>query len=445
MRTEVTETPTSNVIPEATKEMAVTIQRAKVAPDIEAALPSITGLSREERSEALQAKLPEDFTPYSDKYFLRTHDILEAEKLNPFVRAQIFVRQGPGAAKGIDEAIAIIDKYTDLRKNGGRVYALEEGATYDSRETLLVIEARIQDIIALETLYLGVISAETTKANDGIDDIDLDQARQRMKEVVDAAGGRPVTYFGARHWRYDRDAAIALAAFEGGATGASTDAGAKMGGLVGQGTIPHALENIYAWKYGRRAAVTEATRAFDRVIDPAVPRIALIDYDNREIEDTLKVARTLGDRLEAIRVDTCGENVAQGALTGPDDPNAEVFRDAGIELPEVDSPQARYWYGRGVTVTGVYALRNALDQNGFGRVKIILTSGFGDVRKVKAFVDAEKVCGVKLFDGLGVGGIYSPCRMATMDIVAVGDSLDTLEPVSKVGRPYRPNPRLQEV
>ena len=74
---------------------------------------------------------------------------------------------------------------------------------------------------------------------------------------------------------------------------------------------------------------------------------------------------------------------------------------------------------------------------------MLLTSGFGDVNKVKAFVAAEKALGIKLFDGLGVGGLYKPCRAATMDIVGVGDSPDSILPLSKKGRSYNPNPSLE--
>lgn len=400
------------------------------------------GLTRAEHIEALKLRLPEQFEPYSDKYFLRTHEILNREGLNPWVRAQIFIRQGPGEVHGVDEAIAIIDKYSELRAHGGRVYALKEGDSYGPKETLMVIEGPMQDIIALETLYLGVLTAETTRFNDGVEDVDFDAVRETMREIVSYADGRPVTYFGARHWRYDRDGAIALAAFEGGASGASTDVGAAMGGKIGQGTIPHALENIFAWKSGRRSAVVESTLAFDRQIAPEVPRIALIDYDNREIDDSIAVARALGGRLQAVRVDTCGENVAQGALLSAFDPNAVSWGKAWVELPPDDAPEARFWYGRGVTVTGVYALRVALDEAGFKDVQIVLTSGFGDPEKVKAFAEAEKRLGVRLFDALGVGGIYRPCRTATMDVVAVGETADELTAISKVGRPYQPNARL---
>lgn len=397
------------------------------------------------RIEGIKQLLPEKFEPYSDKYFLRTHQILNDEGLNPFVRAQIFIRKGPGKVGGVEEAVAMLDRYTDIKKNGGKVFALDEGDSYSPKETLMVIEARIQDIIALETLYLGALSAETTRVNDGVETVDVVRAEDRMRRIVELADGRPVMYFGARHWTYREDAAIAAAAFRGGASSCSTDNGAAAFGQVGQGTIPHALENIYAYTCGKSNAVVEATKAFDRVIDPSVPRIALIDYNNKELDDSIAVAEALGEKLFAVRVDTCGENVAQGALISDRCEEAESWKKAGIQLPSSEDPQSKYWYGTGVTVTGVYALRKALDQYGFSDVKIVLTSGFGDAKKVEAFLAAEKQLNVRLFDALGVGGIYEPCRMATMDIVAVGESLDTLTPLSKVGRPYRENSRLKRV
>jgi nicotinate phosphoribosyltransferase len=405
--------------------------------------PSTPPLS--ERLEALKQSLPERFEPFSDKYFLRTHEVLQKEGINPFVRAQVFIRKGPGEVAGIEESIAMLEKFTELKEHGGKVYALPERAQYGPKETLMVIEGPIQYIIALETLYLGALSAATTRLNDHVSSVDTKAAEEHMRKVVDLAAGRPVSYFGARHWSYLEDPAIAYAAYKGGATSCSTDAGAATFGQVGQGTIPHALENIYAWKHGKENAVVEATLAFDRVIDPAVPRIALIDYNNHELDDSVAVADALREKLYAVRVDTCGENVAQGALISSRCEEADAWRAQGIALPAENAPEARFWYGTGVTVTGVYALRRALDQFGHKDVKIILTSGFGDPTKVQAFVDAEKTLGVKLFDALGVGGIYKPCRMATMDVVAVGETEETMTPISKVGRPYNPNPRLERV
>lgn len=384
---------------------------------------------------------PADHRPYTDVYFLRSNQILKAENLNPFVRAQVFLRNGPGEIHGTDLAVDILRSYSALAENGGRVFAKRDGERYQPLESVMVLEGRVQDLIEFETMYLGVLAAETTKFNDGIEEVNLPQVMHNARAICDAIGDRPLTYFGARHWRYNEDAAITFAAHQGGAVGSSTDIGAATFGKSGSGTIPHALENIYAWKYGKDRAVVEATKAFDRVIDSDVPRIVLNDYNNKEIDDAIATARALDGRLSAIRVDTCGENVAQGAAASLEElPSSSPLRTAALKVSET---ARAYWFGHGVTVSGVHALRCALDAAGYSDVKIILTSGFGKLEKVRAFVEAEKVLGMHLFDGLGVGGLYKS-RTTTMDIVAVAAQLQDLDrsPLSKVGRIYRPNPRL---
>lgn len=409
-----------------------------------ALLETTIDLERQERIKILKQNLPENHSPYTDKYFLRTNDILKSDQFNPTVLAQVFIRKGPGDAKGVDEAIAIIDKYGEITKNGGSIYAVEEGSKFDSKDTLILIEAKVQDIVELETMYLGVISKETTTQNDGTLSVDLEAAESKMARVVEAAKGKPVMYFGARHWHYNEDKAISAAAFAGGAVSCSTDIGAEMHGQLGIGTIPHALENIYAAHHGKENAVVEATLAFHKFMDPSIPRVALIDYNNKEITDAVATAQALEGHLSAIRVDTCGENIAEGALTGPDDPKAKLFTDAGIELPSLDDPDAKYWYGNGVTITGAIALRLELNRAGFQDLNTILTSGFGNVEKVEAFIRAEEKIGFEFFNELGVGGIYKS-RTATMDIVGVIDDDGSVQPMSKVGRNFHPNPNLELV
>ena len=392
--------------------------------------------------EELKKLMPEKYEPYQDKYFLRTLEILQKEDLNPWVVAQVMIRKGPGIVGGIDEAIAIIDKYSDIRKHGGEVYAINDGDEYAAGESLMFIKAPIQDIVAFETMYLGVMSAATTRASGDPGIINLDDVTKNMREVVKAAEGKPVMYFGARHWTYAEDAQISKAAFDGGATSCSTDIGAATVGQKGVGTIPHVLENIMAWKYGRDNAVVEAMKAFDKHIDPSVPRISLIDYNNKEIDCSLAVAKALSGRLNEVRVDTCGENVGQGALKSASE--AGQWESLGVTLPAESDPHAKYWYGNGVTVTGVYALRRALDENGYQDVKIVLSSGFGDVDKINAFNNAKSVFGVELYDELGVGGVYKS-RSAKMDIVAVGENPSTMEAISKTGRGFKANDRVERV
>ncbi|MFC1723965.1 nicotinate phosphoribosyltransferase [Nanoarchaeota archaeon] len=374
---------------------------------------------------------------FADKYFLRTNQILKGEGLNPWVNMQVFVRNGPGKVAGVDEAIDLITANSDIESVGGRIYAKSDGQQYTPKETQMNIIAPIQSIVELETVYLGVISAGITLENSGSEP-DLASITRNVAQVVDLTGGRPVFYFGARHWHYNADADISAAAFRGGVAGCSTDAGAAAQGQLGMGTIPHVLETIMAHKYGRGNAVAMATLAFDRHIDPNVPRIALPDYDNHEISDTIQTAQVLrkGDgqtkKLDGVRIDTCGENIAEGGRAG----------------------DRRYWEGPGVTVTGVYALRSSLNQAGERDSQLGLSSGFGDIMKVTAFNEGERVFGVRLYDFVGAG-FLDHVRTATADVVAVGDSPDAVDfytgPVQeenifhKVGRPPSPNYTLERI
>lgn len=348
--------------------------------------------------------LPTDYTPYIDKYFLRAKEILIKDNLNPIVKYQLFIRAG-GIVAGIEESLAIISKYTKNVK----VWTLKENTAILPSETIMLIEAPIQNIIDLETMILGVISAETTIKTDGIK-IDTAQIEKNMMLLSSIVPNKPISYFGARHWRWDEDYIISNACYRGGATSCSTDRGAMAFGQKGIGTIPHALEAIYHWKYGIENAVFEATIAFDKYIDKTVPRIALVDYANREITDSLEVAKCLKSNLYGVRIDTCGENYMQGIRTD-----------------------------KGVSIDGVIDVRMVLNNEGFQNVRIILSSGFGNPEKLKSFIKAEKDLNMKLFDSLGIGGVYHS-RMATMDIIEIeGQS------IHKVGRPFRPNNQLERI
>jgi nicotinate phosphoribosyltransferase len=379
---------------------------------------------------------------YTDIYFSRSKEILQKDNLNPYVRAQVFVRKGPGVVAGVDEAVELIKNNSPLLNNGGKMYALKDGQTYDAKETQLLLEGRIDDIVELETTYLGVIAKANTLANGG-HPIDYQVVKEKAAALKEIHPDLPIQYFGARHWHYKEDESIAAAAMDGGFLTASTPAGAKTRGKQAIGTIPHALENIYAWKSGKDTAVVEATLAFDKYMPKDIPRVALIDYNNKELDDSIATALALEGRLAAARVDTCGENVAQGALETLTQENVQQHFGGKVSLNEIPEEFKLYWAGTGVTVSGVYALRQELNKNGFEDVDIILTSGFGSKVKSESFKDAASRLG-NFYNGFGVGSLYK-ANAATMDIVAVGNSLDSLESHSKVGRIYRPNNRLLEV
>jgi nicotinate phosphoribosyltransferase len=90
---------------------------------------------------------------------------------------------------------------------------------------------------------------------------------------------------------------------------------------------------------------------------------------------------------------------------------------------------------RGVNERLVRKVRRALDDEGFGRVKIVVSGGFG-VEKIRAFEEREVPV-----DAYGVGSsLIRGENDFTADVVETDG-----EPSAKVGRRHRPNPRLERV
>jgi nicotinate phosphoribosyltransferase len=83
----------------------------------------------------------------------------------------------------------------------------------------------------------------------------------------------------------------------------------------------------------------------------------------------------------------------------------------------------------------VWNVRNALDAEGFGDVKIVASGGF-TVQRIRAFEED----GVPV-DAYGVGASVQEGRWDfTGDVVRLDG-----QPQAKAGREYRPNPRLERV
>lgn len=362
---------------------------------------------------------------YTDKYFTRSRQILEKEGINPIVRYQVFARKD-GTVKGVDEAVSFIK---DMVGDKATIYALNDGYDYTKGEALMKIEGHVQDLVELETVYLSIISDALTE-----DTIDMNKIRTNAREVVQAAEGKPVFYFGARHFHWSFDEEISKICKEESFAGCSTDVGAKAWNAEGIGTIPHALILSYA-AYMHENGIegnptVEAVKGFDKYIDSEVPRIDLIDTFNQEIDDSIASAEAIDD-LAGVRIDTAGENYSQGS--------------EDIILPDLNVPE-KYLRGKGVTIAGVWALRRALDESGHENVKITVSSGFNS-EKTKAFVAADKVYydiyDRSLFDAVGTGSLLPGITMATSDIVAYFNTTEQkwIEH-AKTGRSEKPSDKL---
>ena len=332
---------------------------------------------------------------YSDKYFIRTRDILVRDGRDPSVLMQVFCRN-EATLCGMDEALAI------LKTNVPDWSALEVRALYDGDrtqpwETVLTIEGPYTAFTHLETLYLGVLARGTRVAT-------------HTAEIVEAAAGKQVLFFGARHDHYLTQLADGYAASIGGAKGVASDAQGHLAGWEGVGTQPHALIAAYD------GDTVIASAKFIEHLDPSIDFIALVDFDNDCVGTSLAVARELGDKLTGVRLDT------SSALT-----------DTSLQTEGAGSQGLH-----GVNPTLVSRVREALDAEGFHHVRIIVSGGM-TAKRIREFEQSP----IAAVDAYGVGSsiLSNAGRFDfTADIVTVDG-----KPVSKVGRANNPNERLEVV
>ena len=328
---------------------------------------------------------------YSDKYFVRARDLLRKDRHRPRVTMQVFGKAHANLG-GIDEAIAIL-KLCAERWDELVVQALYDGEEIEPWETVLLIEGPYDAFAVLETLYLGVLARRT-------------RVGTNTRRVVEAAKPKQVMFFPARHDHWLIQTGDGYAAHIAGAIGVSTDAQASWWGSEGIGTVPHALIAAYG------GDTVLASRKFAEQTDPGIRLITLVDFDNDCVGTSLKVARALGERLYGVRLDTSETLVDRSVI-----PQMGTFKPTGV------NPQL------------VRNVRAALDQEGFGHVKIVVSGGF-TVEKIRHFEED----GVPV-DAYGVGSSLFQGRFDfTADVVMVEG-----KPCAKVGRDYRPNPRLERV
>src|ERR671926_1349689 len=176
---------------------------------------------------------------YSDAYFNLTKSLLEADDHHPRVVMQVFQRKD-SILGGIDEAIAVLkqgaghyegDRWVDAF-DGLEVKALHEGDEISPWETVMTIEGDYAEFAHLETVYLGTLARRTL-------------VMRNVRAVVEAARGKPILFFPARHDHWLVQTGDGWAAPVAGALGVSTDAQASWWGGRGVGTVPHGMIAAY--------------------------------------------------------------------------------------------------------------------------------------------------------------------------------------------------------
>ncbi|MGH2856882.1 MAG: quinolinate phosphoribosyl transferase [Solirubrobacteraceae bacterium] len=337
---------------------------------------------------------------YSDAYFVLTKQLLEDEREHPHVTLQVFQKHD-SILGGIDEAIAVLKTCAGHTESAEwmpgwdrlAVHALREGDRVAPRETVMTIEGDYSLFVHLETVYLGSLARRSL-------------IMRNVAEVVQAARGKQIFYFPARHDHWLVQTGDGWSAHVAGAIGVSTDAQASWWGGRGIGTVPHGLIAAYGGDTVR-AALKFADR-FHADMNITV----LVDFENDSVRTALEVAEALGDRLWGVRLDT-----------------SEMLVDRSL-IGEMGSFSAV-----GVNPRLVEKVRGALDRAGHKQVKIVVSGGF-DAARIREFEAADVAV-----DAYGVGSsLIRGQNDFTADVVLLDG-----RPCAKVGRAYAPNPRLERV
>ncbi|MEM0179661.1 MAG: nicotinate phosphoribosyltransferase, partial [Fervidicoccaceae archaeon] len=291
----------------------------------------------------------------TDVYFTRVKTILEKEGLKDIkVRAEFHVYGLPEGYRwavfsGLEEALYV------MKGRAVDIYSLPEGTIFYEREPIMLIEGKYYDFAEMESIVLGILrhySSITTRA-----------ARMRL-----AAGNKTLLFFGIRSLHPALAPMADRAAYIGGVDAVSGVLSKKYNNLEPTGTMPHSLIIVFNDQ-------SKAWLSFDKYMDPKVPRIMLVDTFWDERAEALLAARTLGKRLQGVRLDT---------------------------------PSSR----RGDMKKIVEEVRWALDIEGFKDVKIIVSGGLDE----SDLIELRDIA-----DGFGVGTsiAFPPSIDISMDIVEV--------------------------
>ncbi len=195
------------------------------------------------------------------------------------------------------------------------------------------------------------------------------------------------------------------------------------GAARGFGTMPHSL-------IGYAGSTVRAAEMF-RETFPDEPMTVLVDYFGRELTDAIAVCRRFPD-LAAVgqlsfRLDTHGGRFLESL--DPAESYAVLERNVpGAIRRYRNESELRHLIGTGVSAAAIWRAREALNEAGFPRARIVASSGFG-VEKCRVMADARAP-----IDLVGTGSFIPEHwneTYATADIVEYDGA-----PMVKVGREF---------
>jgi nicotinate phosphoribosyltransferase len=366
------------------------------------------------------ARLSADITARTDSYFNRTRRIVE-QFGDKTVTYAIFLRRPVVCAPRL--MLDWLDQVADLRQMNVEIDLMhQEGDWVGAGEPIVYLTGSMAQLSDLETLLLQKLGSACVAAHNAYQmAMALPTVDFLAMEARHCAGAEMQDIMS-----YAASVGSEAAKREGakGFVGNANDGTAHwFGRSHGYGTMPHSLIG-YAGSTVRSAEMFRETF-------PDEPMTVLVDYFGREVSDGLAVCERFPDMAAAgqlaFRLDTHGGRFLEGL--DPAESYAVLERHAPGAIRRYRSDaELRYLVGTGVSAAAIWRMREAMDNAGFDRVRIVASSGFG-VEKCRVMADARAPINV-----VGTGSFIPDSwseTYATADIVAY-DGV----PMVKIGREF---------
>ena len=371
-----------------------------------------------------------DIPRWTDHYFLRTKEAAKRFGDKPVTYA-VFMRRPVVSAPRL--AIDWLQAIAAERKTKFAVELLyPEGKWVGAGEPIFYLTGSLVHLVDLETLLLQKLGPACVAAYNAFTMCtDLPKVAFLAMDARHCAGTEM-----AEMMAYAAAVGSQRARRKSGAVGFIANATAATAHFFGQqggkGTMPHAF-------IGYAGSTVRAAEMFHETF-PKDDMTVLVDYYGLEVTDSIAVARRFPDLAASgrlsVRLDTAGGRFVEGL--DPAASYAVLERNApGAIRGYRSEEELRYLVGTGVSAAAIFHVRESLDREGFQKVKIVASSGFGPA---KCRVMAEAAAPI---DVVGTGSFLPESwreTYATADIVEYDG-----RPSVKVGREFllrgnRPRP-----
>lgn len=376
------------------------------------------------------------------------------------VEMQWFTRRmGKTTVVGVDKSLEMLrhctgyfegEKFIDT-SDKLEVWAVQDGTTvkYDGDPTkvqpVIKVRGRYRDFALIETPSLGILTRSSRVATN-------------VYETLVASRGKPVLFFPARFDMHEVQASdgyaynIAVQRFNVDKESdlgpfVSTDAQGDWWGGAGGGTVAHAAIASFL------GDTAEAMIQFANILPARIPRIALVDFNNDSVRDTLRVLDSLFAKYRELADAGNKEEAQKYKLYGVRLDTSGSLRDVSVQ------PLGDVALDLGVNPRLVFNVRQAIDNawenwnlpeawKEAGKeycrsVKIVVSGGFNP-EKIRKFEKLEVPADIYAVGSYLFNNSDGTSTDYTSDVVRVkihGEWID----MAKVGRKVGENENLERV